>query len=131
MVSLSEELIGESSSVATEIDEAVDTSPETLTEKDDKLRCRACSHLITRGRWAINRGGAFEHRFRNPAGWSFQVGCYAKAPGAFGAGEPTSEHTWFAGYVWQFAICAKCGTHLGWWYTGVDTFAGLIVTRLH
>jgi len=131
MIGLPEQLIDESSTVATEVDEAIDTSPETSTQKDDKLRCRACSHLITRGRWAIDRGGAFEHRFRNPAGWSFQVGCYAKAPGAIAAGEPTSEHSWFAGYAWRFAICAKCGAHLGWWYTGRDTFAGLIITRLH
>lgn len=112
------------------VDEAVEPVPAPSTKTDDKIHCRACSHWVTRGRWAIQRGGSFEHRFRNPAGWSFQVGCYAKAPGASAAGQPTAEHSWFAGYLWRYAVCAGCGTHLGWWYLGSDTFAGLIVTRL-
>ncbi len=110
------------------VDELVAT--DTATKKDDKVCCRECSHAVTRGRWAIERQGAFEHRFRNPAGWSFQVGCYAQAPGALAQGEPTSECSWFDGYLWRFAICGNCGTHLGWWYVGPDSFAGLIVTRL-
>jgi hypothetical protein len=117
-----------------ELDEGVDESVESavapMTESDDKIVCRACAHPITRGRWAIKQNGAFEHRFRNPAGWSFQVGCYAKAPGALPIGEPMSEHSWFSGYAWRYACCASCGTHLGWWYIGPGTFAGLIVTRL-
>lgn len=130
MIAVPNELIEELPSGPLDIDEAVATAPATSTKKDDKIRCRACSRMITRGRWAIQRGGAFEHRFRNPVGWSFQVGCFAKAPGAVQDGELTSKHTWFAGYAWCFAVCAGCGAHLGWWYIGSDTFAGLIVTRL-
>lgn len=113
-----------------DVEQAVDTSTEPTTQKDDTIHCRACTFPITRGRWAIERHGAFEHRFRNPAGWSFQVGCYAKAPGAQAAGDPTSEDSWFAGYLWNYAVCGKCGAHLGWWYIGPAAFAGLIVTRL-
>ncbi len=112
------------------IDVAVDLELDTSTQVDDKIRCRNCSYLITRGRWAIEQSGVFEHRFRNPAGWSFQVGCYAKAPGTLPLGNATSDHSWFSGYLWRFAMCGKCGTHLGWWYIGPDIFAGLIVTRL-
>ncbi len=108
----------------------VDIDPDPSTKKDDKVRCRNCSYTITRGRWAIQRGGAFQHRFRNPAGWSFQVGCYAKAPGVLICDEPNADHSWFPGYLWQFTLCEKCGTHLGWWYIGADEFAGLILTRL-
>ena len=113
-----------------DIDEAIQTDRSTATETDDRIRCRSCAYAITRGRWACQRDGAFEHRFRNPAGWSFQVGCYSKAPGALTFGPPIAEHSWFAGYAWCFATCGRCGEHLGWWYSGGDTFAGLIVTRL-
>ena len=131
MIALPEELVEEIPPTSMDVDEAIETLLAPTTEEDDKIHCRACSHPITRGRWAIQRDGAFEHRFRNLEGWSFQVGCYAKAPGALAHGEPTSDNSWFSGYLWRFALCAKCDTHLGWWYLGPNTFAGLIVTRLH
>ena len=112
------------------VDEVVEATADPLLQSDDKIVCRACERPITRAKWAIRRNGAFQHRFRNPAGWSFQVGCYAQAPGALASGIPTSDHSWFSGFAWCYACCAGCGSHLGWWYVGRETFAGLIVTRL-
>jgi hypothetical protein len=105
--------------------------PVERTEPDDTVRCRACGHDVTQRSLAIAVGGAHEHTFRNPAGYSFHVVCFADAPGCAAAGAPTSEATWFAGYAWQLALCSACGEHLGWWYVGAaDAFAGLIAPRL-
>lgn len=117
--------------------DATDAQPEP--ELEAVVRCRACSHTVTRQGKAIAMRGAHEHTFRNPAGYSFHVLCYSEAPGAVRVGAPVSEATWFPGYTWCFAICDLCRGHLGWWYTaesadpgGVDPgrFAGLIATRL-
>jgi hypothetical protein len=97
---------------------------------DDGIRCARCRHLVTAGRHAIEAGGSHTHTFRNPAGWSYQVGCYADAPGAAPVGPATTDHSWFPGYAWRLAHCDGSGRHLGWWFVGGDAFAGLITTRL-
>lgn len=104
---------------------------ETVEQLDDTVRCRRCEHAVTAGRYAIEVDGAHEHTFRNPAGWSFRLGCFADAPGAAPSGEATYDHTWFPGYAWRFAHCDGCSTHLGWWFVGTsNAFAALILTRL-
>jgi hypothetical protein len=42
------------------------------------------------------------------------------------------EFTWFPGYGWRLALCAKCNTHLGWEFRGRDEhgFLGLILSAL-
>lgn len=99
---------------------------------DPEVLCRACGHTITHPRHAIEVGGSHEHTFRNPAGYSFHVLCYAQAPGCLRVGSPTDEATWFPGYCWCYALCQGCRGHLGWWYLGPSDhrFAGLIATRL-
>ena len=77
---------------------------EVEEQLDDTIRCRRCEHGITAGRFAIEVDGDHEHTFRNPAGWSFRLGCFADAPGAAVSGQATYAHTWFAGYAWRFAI---------------------------
>ena len=102
---------------------------------DAMVRCRACAHGLTCRSLAVQVAGAHEHTFRNPAGYSFHVLCYADAEGCLHIGTPTAEASWFAGFDWCFALCAECHQHVGWWYlprdpgTGV-AFAGLIATRL-
>jgi hypothetical protein len=109
-------------------DEVID---EVVGELDDTIRCRRCEHGVTAGRYAVEIGGAHAHTFRNPAGWSFRIGCFADAPGAAVAGAATYAHTWFPGYAWRFAHCGGCGSHLGWWFVGgSDAFAGLVLSRL-
>lgn len=104
---------------------------ETSEQLDDTIRCGRCRYEVTAGRYAIEVDGAHAHTFRNPAGWSFRLGCFADAPGAAPSGVETYAHTWFAGYAWRFAHCDECGTHLGWWFVGGgDAFAGLILARL-
>jgi len=71
-----------------------------------------------------------EHAFFNPAGIAFVLRCFRQAPGVSPCGEPTGEFTWFPGFRWQIVLCATCQTHLGWLFTGTQSFFGLIATRL-
>jgi hypothetical protein len=118
-------------------------SPSPEAEPDDPVRCRTCAHVVTHRAAAIEVADAHERTFRNPGGWSFRVACYRTAPGCAPSGDPTVDHTWYAGYAWQLLHCGGCGGHLGWWYAAEgaaqgdgaaspahDGFAGLITSRL-
>ena len=76
--------------------------------------------------------GSHAHRFTNPVGYVYEIGCFRAAPGCGHVGEFIAEHTWFAGYSWQIAVCGGCGEHLGWRYRGAEAgmFYGLITGRL-
>jgi hypothetical protein len=102
-----------------------DPSPE-----DAALVCVHCGYPITTSEHRLAVQGAHEHRCVNPAQIVFHIGCFSQAPGCGSVGSPTSAYSWFAGYRWSVAVCAACGIHLGWRYTGPDTFYGLILARL-
>lgn len=106
---------------------SIEFEEKTELQQQKAVRCKKCGYTITDPALAIE---PHEHTFRNPAGYSFHLVCYSDAPGAADAGEATPEASWFAGYTWTFAICRQCHSHLGWWYSGPDRFAGLIATRL-
>lgn len=92
--------------------------------------CAACLTRITDEDAAIAVAGDHRHAFVNPAGVAFEIGCFCEARCAV-EGEPTLEHTWFAGRAWSYAVCANCRAHLGWCYEGEGArFYGLIVARL-
>jgi hypothetical protein len=97
----------------------------------ERLVCRACGHDVTSTSERIAMQGAHDHRKTNPAGYTFHVGCFRRAPGAPGRGPVSEEHTWFAGYAWQIAVCAGCGGQLGWlFHAEASRFHGLILERL-
>lgn len=106
--------------------------PLPQVQPDLSVCCKTCGHCLTHRRKAIEVKGSHEHTFRNPAGYSFHLMCFADAPGCLNIGTPTLEATWFPGYAWSFALCAGCQGHLGWWYAASteDVFVGLIATRL-
>lgn len=110
-----------------------DSENETVEDDDDPLYCKACRHLVTRGRWRIGVNGAHEHTVFNPAGHVFTIGCFKEAPGVDAAGPPSDDFTWFKGYGWQIALCRGCNVHIGWQYTGSKgpgVFFGLIFAKL-
>lgn len=96
------------------------------------LRCRSCGAPITTDEERTVIAGGSVHDRVNPAGIRFRFGCFRSAAGALVVGGPTSEHTWFPGYSWSFALCAACRVHLGWHFQGpgLPSFFGLIVDRL-
>lgn len=114
-----------------ELDELVDS--ETASEEDEQeaILCAECDHEITSHRYETSVDGGFEHRFANPAGIVYQIGCFEEASGVGAIGEETAEFTWFEGYTWQVVICRHCTTHLGWRYwSATHEFFGLILDRL-
>lgn len=108
---------------ARRLDEAV--RPEA------RLFCAHCKHAITDDKQRAAVNGAHAHTCTNPHGITFHIGCFRQAPGCTAEGAATAEHTWFPGYAWQIAYCARCDTHLGWLFTSPDdAFYGLITGRL-
>jgi hypothetical protein len=95
------------------------------------LYCKACGNSITAKDQAITVSSSFRHTFFNPAGIVFELGCYKKAPGCMIAGVPSSEFSWFSGYLWSFALCSSCEAHLGWYFeSGTSVFWGLLLNKL-
>lgn len=98
------------------------------------IRCAQCAQRITSAEQRVDQAGAHQHRFENPAGVMFHIGCFRQAPGCRCVGEATLAWTWFPGHPWSLALCSRCATHLGWRYgpagTG-DAFYGLILDRLN
>jgi len=56
--------------------------------------CAACRTTITTEEACIDVAGAHRHRFTNPAGIEYEIGCFADAAGCRVDGEPTLELTW-------------------------------------
>lgn len=100
-------------------------------KKEKRLFCATCRHPITHQDERIPVQGGHEHRFTNPHGITYHIGCYREAAGCSVVGESTAEFTWFPGYAWRIALCANCQTHLGWRFqTAGEYFHGLILNRL-
>lgn len=111
--------------------QAVKTRGDIKPEKEKRLFCAACRHFITHQNERIPVQGGHEHRFTNPHGITYHIGCYREAAGCSTVGESTAEFTWFSGYAWRIALCMNCRTHLGWRFQSQDDyFHGLIVSRL-
>ena len=109
---------------------------ESLTDEEPPppgphaLLCAACHHPITDERLRIRVQGSHHHQCVNPAGVTFRVSCFGEAAGAVAIGPPEAEHSWFPGHRWQYALCGDCGEHLGWRYSGIGEFFGLIEEKL-
>lgn len=108
----------------------VDSPREVL--RRDLVLCRFCRAPITTRHDELVIGEAHQHRFINPSGNQFLVGCYKLAPGCDISGLAAAEYCWFEGYTWQYASCSDCGEHLGWFYQAgeSDQFYGLIIDKL-
>lgn len=98
---------------------------------DDALRCAACGHRITDRAYRSERSGAHAHTFVNPGGFTYRIGCFVAAPGCAYRGTTSTELSWFPGWTWQVAICARCRVHVGWVFRRAgEQFHGLIVSAL-
>jgi hypothetical protein len=100
-------------------------------KEDNSILCRNCGNRITTLDHIIAVHGQHTHTFTNPAGITYRIGCFSRAEGCLKYGEPTLEFTWFSGFGWNIAFCARCSSHLGWHYqSSGDQFFGLILTQL-
>lgn len=111
------------------------SSPITGTGRvaDDErgLVCVVCGHHITDDDHRIEMSGAHEHTFVNPGGFVHHIGCFNAAPGCIHLGPTESAFSWFPGWSWQIAACARCRAHVGWIYRNAgEQFHGLIVSAI-
>lgn len=96
------------------------------------ILCRFCHAAVTTQHAELAVDQQHQHRFFNPNGVHYLIGCFQLAPGCDISGLATSEYTWFKGFSWQFARCSDCGEHLGWFYQQAESsqFFGLIIEKL-
>jgi hypothetical protein len=89
--------------------------PEPAVRQASRLLCRSCRTPIS-DRDAIFSPGAGPpvQVFTNPHGRVFPVLTLKHAESLVFVGPPSLEYTWFSGYAWQVALCARCVNHLGW-----------------
>ena len=104
----------------------------TLKPSRRLLYCALCASAITTEEARTAMNGEHEHRFTNPHGFQFLIGCFSAAPGCAISGPANHADTWFPGCYWQIATCAECQQHLGWWFENPAGrgFYGLILPRL-
>ena len=122
----------------TSIQEVIVTVAPELTTRTSIVENRSESHWLCF--WCLNRvacekdrfcfGGKSEFSFTNPNGAIFQIITFSETMGCHDDGFATLEHTWFSGYAWSYCHCDECRMHLGWFYSGAGTFAGLIRDRI-
>lgn len=106
--------------------------PDARVAASPDLLCAQCLNPITAEAWRMAVAGSHRHVFANPGGHVFEIGCFSSAPGCAALGPPTQDFSWFSGTLWQVAVCAACGQHLGWRYEQAQggLFFGLILDRL-
>ena len=109
---------------------AVEPAGDRADADATPITCRACGHVITDEAARRQVAGRHIHLRLNPSAFAFIFGCFSRASGCAVHGAPTSEATWFAGCRWQYAHCASCRAHLGWRFSGAESFFGLILERL-
>jgi hypothetical protein len=105
---------------------------EIETREDHAILCAACSASVTSVQHRIAVHGSHDHRFINPAGLLFHIGCFAEAIGCKVVGPDSLEYPWFPEFAWRYAMCGSCGHHLGWHFrsNGRPSFFGLVLDRL-
>ncbi len=113
--------------IVTETVPKVDTKTEL---KPDDWLCLICSKKITSDKDRFLFNDQSEFQFTNPGGFIFDIITFDSADGCLDTGIPTMEFTWFQGHFWSYAMCSRCGSHLGWRYSGQYSFYGLIKSRL-
>lgn len=95
------------------------------------ILCRKCGNPITTSDCNIAVNEQYMHKFSNPEGVIYEIGCFSSADGCFIDGDPTLNHTWFEDFRWNYSFCSRCFTHLGWHYQrGDERFFGLILDHL-
>lgn len=93
---------------------------ERAAERKRPILCRRCGEELSDGSavFAMTSGGSSEV-FVNPHGVLHEVVTVHWARNLIVAGPPTTEFTWYPGYAWEIAYCARCREHSGWAFTAV------------
>ena len=111
-------------------EEAQQAGGAARTEADRVWRCAACGAEVARDRHRIPLDGAATRAFVNPDGIEYVIAGFSEASGCAEVTSPSPYWSWFPGCSWQVSVCRGCSGHLGWRFSGADSFYGLIVGRL-
>lgn len=103
---------------------------ESPSDPANDWLCAWCLNRVASEKDRFNFEGQSEFAFQNPEGIRFHIMIFSRTLSCRPAGAPTLEHTWFPGHAWSCCVCACCGTHLGWFYSGPNEFSGLIRDRI-
>ncbi len=104
-------------------------SAPAVGEAGDWL-CSWCLNRVANEKDRFQYDGKDEFAFSNPERIRFAIITFSQTLGCRETGAPTLEHTWFPGHAWSYCLCAQCGQHVGWYYSGQHEFAGLIKARI-
>ena len=111
--------------------------PRIKTEKKFGMKgerlilCANCGNPITTSGSIIAVDEKHIHKFLNPDGITFEIGCFSSADGCSVLEESTTETTWFEGFSWSGSLCSNCFSHLGWLYESKENdFFGLIIENI-
>lgn len=95
------------------------------------ILCANCGNPVTTSGSITTVDGKHIHKFRNPSGLMFEIGCFSSADGCAVLEDSTTDATWFEGFSWSVSLCANCFSHLGWFYeSGDNIFFGLILDNI-
>lgn len=107
------------------------TKQQVSNDKPDKkLCCAVCGINITDNQQQAEIEGSHSHSKINPDQQSFIIRCFFSVENCKVMGEKISLNSWFSGCQWQFVHCKSCSTQLGWYFSGVSSFYGLIEQQL-
>jgi hypothetical protein len=109
---------------------AKDRTETLVSDAAGDWLCGWCLNRVANERDRFQFGGQDKFTFANPEGIQFEIITFVQTLGCREAGVPTLAFTWFAGHAWSYCHCAGCGQHLGWYYVGKHSFAGLIKARM-
>ena len=110
-------------------------TPEVQPTIEPVILCKNCNAFVTKPEFAVHREHGFSQTFANPAGYVFEIGCFATAPGCCEGSAPSNEFSWYPGYEWCIGICRNCACQLGWVFMPVrqdqgSKFYGLVLDYL-
>lgn len=88
----------------------------------DTICCRRCGREIggSKDVFCMSLEGPVS-AYVNPSGFVHQTITLRKARGLTLEGSPSTDNSWFPGYAWTIAYCARCFAHMGWRFTAVSS----------
>lgn len=90
----------------------------SVLSKCKMLSCVHCSETIanTADIFSMSVEGP-QGTFVNPGGFVHEMLTLTKSNNISYYGRPSTDHSWFPGYAWTVASCARCHSHMGWKFT--------------
>ncbi|VDN03094.1 unnamed protein product [Thelazia callipaeda] len=96
----------------------------------DLIVCKSCGTVLGQMSHMINvsTDGNSAH-YVNPGGYVHDLFTLSEVSSTVGYGVPSSECSWFPGYMWTIHECERCRQHVGWRFTSTtltpSSFFGL------